>query len=97
MLLLLSFAFGTTPKLIWHELIADHTYASHERSGDHDAQVNLDCHADHLVVQSSFISELPVFHYAIRQFFAILPAGAAEASPLVYLIFNSLRGPPAMA
>lgn len=96
-LLLLTFAFGMTPRMVWHELLADHTYASHERSTDHDLQLNLDCHADHLVVLSPFISELPVFNYTTRQQFTLIISEPEKQAPITCLTLSTLRGPPAVA
>jgi len=98
-LLLLLFAFGSTPKKTLHDIFADHTDLSARRTGDtHSAQLigkGFSCDCESLVVefpytQSRGIQELvaPSFSWPVRS------SEIRISFHQVLLRCSGLRGPP---
>ncbi|HVY73381.1 MAG TPA: hypothetical protein VG890_01045 [Puia sp.] len=98
--LLLLFSFSVTPKLLLHQLIANHRDTAYSVSKDQKATVDkagFNCHAEDLVVNIPFIPGAETV-YPVT-----LPSTLVSFSSKVFdaltaqEFFFELRGPPARA
>jgi hypothetical protein len=98
--LLLLFAFCITPKMLLHELIADHKdtpFTSNNSSSQQFEYSGFRCNCDNLVVESPFVNYyitqevvFPKFNSNHSDFFATNPVFS-------HSFYFELRGPPSAA
>ncbi len=96
-LLFLIFAFGITPKKVWHDLIVQHQHHSLKKCSHHHLNiksVGFNCDIDNVVVEMPFISvAIPFFQYSNSVY-------TNYSSEDIYLLITlkkcntTLRGPP---
>jgi hypothetical protein len=98
-LLLLLFAFGSTPKKTLHDFFADHKDLSARRTGDiHTAQLidkGFSCDCESLVVEFPFTETSGIPELTAPSFF--WPSGSSEIRNTFHpgmVRLSGLRGPP---
>jgi hypothetical protein len=96
--MLAVFAFSITPKIILHNVVANHKDTPLSSGSEKNAQVNkagFNCNCDNLVVESPFTEELEPFQIIINNFFAPQIIKNSNSIKAVAHFHPSLRGPPA--
>jgi hypothetical protein len=99
-LMLLLFAFSVTPKLILHDLVANHKDTALKSSTDNNAQFNIagfNCGCDNLVVESPFVENSITAEIITQQVFSEYINTEAEDFISVNQFYFELRGPPSLA
>lgn len=97
---LLLFAFGNTPRLTLHNLVANHKDTRTRQyninsQGTQLGNAGINCQCDHLVMESPFVEagEKPV--QALLFFYPSFQPGYTEVMPAASMPVFFLRGPPA--
>lgn len=98
--MLMMFAFSITPKLLLHDLIANHRDSPLKNSTDKNARIDVagfNCSCDNLVVESPFLDDL-FSDDRVKTFVYLQHIGAAIKN--LYSVdpfYFQLRGPPYQA
>ena len=96
-LMLILFAFSITPKLLLHDLVANHKDSPLPSSAKNNAAFNkagFNCGCDNLVVESPFVENPVAALSIVPQIFSSL--FTAEPNDFISLVhfYIELRGPP---
>jgi hypothetical protein len=97
---LVLFAFGITPKLTLHNLVATHTDGRTKSllPDPFSTQLNnasFNCQCDNLIIESPFVSETSLPFNIVSTCFTVYQKIFAEAVYSSQQYCSSLRGPPA--
>ena len=98
--ILLVFAFSITPKILLHNVIANHTDTPFSSNTEKHAQLHkagFNCTIDNLVVESSFIQATYSTPVEVQIYPSSLLACYSGGFIRGYECFLHLRGPPAVS
>jgi hypothetical protein len=96
--MLMVFAFSVTPKILLHNLVADHrdTPRSHNSSKEQQlSKTGFNCNCDNLVVESPFINDFAAVRLSDQPEFAKRHITFINDFSFPFLFYFRLRGPPA--
>jgi len=97
--MLIVFAFSVTPKILLHNLVADHrdTPRSHNNSKQNQlSKTGFNCNCENLVVESPFVNDFVPFNLSIASQFANRQFVYNDDFRSVNHFYFELRGPPAI-
>ena len=92
------FAFSITPKIILHNVVANHKDTPFASNSEKKAQINkagFNCNCDNLVVESPFTDQHEPFEIIINHFFLPPIIKNINSVKTVVQYYPALRGPPA--
>jgi hypothetical protein len=95
--MLIMFAFSITPKLLLHDLIANHRDTPLKNSTDKNARIDVagfNCSCDNLVVESPFVEDVISAGTAVPIFYAQHNESVINRINSVSQFYFRLRGPP---
>jgi len=97
--MLIVFAFSVTPKILLHNLVADHRDTP--RSQNHSKQNQLsktgfNCNCENLVVESPFVNDFIPLNLSIATQFAQEQIVYTDDFHSLNYFYFELRGPPAI-
>jgi hypothetical protein len=98
-LMLVLFAFSVTPKLILHDLVANHKDTPLKCSTDNKAQFNVagfNCGCNDLVVESPLVRTHVAAEIIAPQIFSQHIDTEVRSFISVYQFYFELRGPPSL-
>jgi hypothetical protein len=98
--LLVLFTFSMTPKLILHNLVANHKDTPYAASKEKNATLSvagINCHCEDLVVTIPFISQPEPVYSLQPGFSTIRYAESISSFQGLSHFFFELRGPPSLA
>jgi hypothetical protein len=99
-LMLVLFAFSVTPKLLLHNLVANHKDTPVKCSANNNAQFNIagfNCGCDNLVVESPFVENSVTAEIITQQVFSQYINTEVKNFISVNQFYSELRGPPSLA
>jgi hypothetical protein len=99
-LMLVLFAFSVTPKLLLHNLVANHKDTPLKCSTDNHSQFNVagfNCGCDNLVVESPFVENSVTAEIITQRFFSQYINTEVNDFISVNQFYFELRGPPSLA
>jgi hypothetical protein len=99
-LMLVLFAFSVTPKLLLHNLVANHKDTPVKCSANNNAQFNIagfNCGCDNLVVESPFVENSVTAEIITQQVFYQYINTEVKDFISVNQFYFELRGPPSLA
>ena len=97
--MLMLFAFSVTPKLILHDLVANHKDTPLKCSTDNHSQFNVagfNCGCDNLVVESPFVDTHVAAEIIAPQIFSQHINTEVKSFISVNQFYFELRGPPSL-
>jgi hypothetical protein len=97
--MLMLFAFSVTPKLILHDLVADHKDTPLRSSTDNNVQFNVagfNCGCDDLVVESPFVNTQVAAEIIAPQIFSQHINAEIRSFISADQFYFELRGPPSL-
>jgi hypothetical protein len=98
-MMLMVFAFSVTPKILLHNLVADHrdTPRSHNNSKEQQlSKTGFNCNCDNLVVEWPFVNDYTPIDLSIEQNFSEQTIAYTNNFHSLHYFYFELRGPPAI-
>jgi len=98
--MLALFAFSITPKLLLHDLVANHKDTPLKCGDDNNQKfivAGFNCDCDNLVVESPFVHTFFDSEIIVPQIFSQYINSAVKDPIAVNQFYFELRGPPSMA
>ncbi|HVM87856.1 MAG TPA: hypothetical protein VMT76_06680 [Puia sp.] len=95
--MLIVFAFSVTPKILLHNLVADHRDTPLAHNYSHDQQVSktgFNCNCDNLVVESPFVNNIDRIDVKITRNFSEQYIAYTNYFISLHQVYFTLRGPP---
>ncbi|HLK30081.1 MAG TPA: hypothetical protein VKT28_15985 [Puia sp.] len=95
--MLMVFAFSVTPKILLHNLVADHrdTPRSHNNSKEQQlSKTGFNCNCDNLVVESPFVNDYVEIDLSVTQNFSGQKIAYENNFYSLHYFYFELRGPP---
>ena len=96
--MLAVFAFSITPKIILHNVVANHKDTPFASNAEKNAQLNkagFNCNCDNLVVESPFTDYYEPFQIIINKSFLPQIIKNINGVKTIAQYYPALRGPPA--
>jgi len=96
--MLIIFGFSITPKIILHNIVADHKDTPFQSSHNSSAQLfaaGFNCNCDNLVVESPFTNDFNPLQLKAAIFFKLHFADVITDFYSQHHFYSELRGPPA--
>jgi hypothetical protein len=96
-LMLAVFAFSVTPKILLHNLVADHKdtpIKSNYSNQEQFSKAGFNCNCDNLVVESPFVNDFIPVDLSIAKQFAKQQTFFRDNSNSLHYFYFELRGPP---
>jgi len=96
-LVMAVFAFSVTPKILLHDLVADHKDTPIKPNHSNQEQISkagFNCNCDNLVVESPFLHDFTPIDLSIEKHFAKQPIFFKNKFFSLQHFYFKLRGPP---
>jgi hypothetical protein len=96
--MLAVFAFSITPKIILHNVVANHKdtpFASNFEKNAQFSKAGFNCSCDNLVVESPFTDDYDPLHVIINTFYPAQIIKDVNSFDNTVYFYPALRGPPA--
>ena len=95
--MLAVFAFSVTPKILLHNLVADHKdtpIKSNHSNQEQFSRAGFNCNCDNLVVESPFLNDFIPVDLSVEKQFALQKISYADNFHSLNYFYFELRGPP---
>jgi|ERR1022692_3246802 hypothetical protein len=96
-IMLAVFAFSVTPKILLHNLVADHKdtpIKSNLSNQEQFSKAGFNCNCDNLVVESPFVNDFIPVHLPVQKQFVQLQTFFGNDFNSLHYFYFELRGPP---